>query len=140
MSGPVADAKRIAAATGADVIAAGSNGRIERGRGRHPLNRIPYPVDQAVALMKDYANVILVGTAKPVIFFAYPNKPGSPVPPNANAARADPPRARPGPGARRAGRRAWQPARRPGADRRQGRGSARGKITTEVLRRQRSPR
>ena len=82
-AGPLADAHRIAAATGATIIGAGSNGRIERGRGRHPLNRIPYPVDQSVAMMKEFEQVILVGTAKPVIFFAYPNKPGSPVPPNA---------------------------------------------------------
>jgi len=82
-AGPLADAHRIAAATGATIIGAGSNGRIERGRGRHPLNRIPYPVDQSVAMMKEFAQVILVGTAKPVIFFAYPNKPGSPVPPDA---------------------------------------------------------
>ena len=82
-AGPVADAHRIAAATGADVIAAGSNGRIERGRGRHPVNRIPYPVDQSVALLKPYAQVILVGTPKPVIFFAYPNNPGTPIPPDA---------------------------------------------------------
>ena len=34
-------------------------------------------------MMKEFEQVILVGTAKPVIFFAYPNKPGSPVPPNA---------------------------------------------------------
>ncbi len=82
-AGPLADAARIAAATGATVIGQGSNGRIERGRGRHPLNRIPYPVDQSVALMKEFEQVILVGAAKPVIFFAYPNKPGSPVPDNA---------------------------------------------------------
>ncbi len=82
-AGPVADAHRIAAATGADVIAAGSNGRVERGRGRHPVNRIPYPVDQSVGLLKQYAQVILVGTPKPVIFFAYPNKPGTPVPADA---------------------------------------------------------
>ena len=82
-AGAVADAHRIAAAMGADVIAAGSNGRVERGRGRHPVNRIPYPVDQSVALLSTYAQVILVGTPKPVIFFAYPNKPGTPVPPDA---------------------------------------------------------
>jgi acetolactate synthase-1/2/3 large subunit len=80
---PLADAHRIAATTGAGVIAAGSNGRLERGRGRHPTNRIPYPVDQSVTLMKDYDNIILVGAPKPVIFFAYPNKPGTPVPPEA---------------------------------------------------------
>jgi len=32
------------------------------------VNRIPYPVDQSVALMKDFANIILVGAVKPVIF------------------------------------------------------------------------
>ncbi len=83
-AGPLADAYRIAAATGASVIAQGSNGRMERGQGRHAINRIPYPVDQAVAMMKDFAQVILIGAAKPVIFFAYPNKPGSPVPTGAN--------------------------------------------------------
>jgi acetolactate synthase-1/2/3 large subunit len=82
-AGPVADAHRIAKATGCALLAQGSNGRAERGTGRHPLNRIPYPVDQAVAALKDYDAIILVGALKPVIFFAYPGKQGSPVPPNA---------------------------------------------------------
>jgi len=82
-AGPTADAQRIAAATGCALLAQGSNARVERGAGRHPLNRIPYPVDQAVAALKDYDTVILVGALKPVIFFAYPNKPGSPVDPEA---------------------------------------------------------
>ncbi len=81
--GPLADAARICAATGATMLAQGSNGRMERGRGRFPINAIPYPVDQAVAALKDFETIILVGTTKPVIFFAYPNKPGSPVPPGA---------------------------------------------------------
>jgi len=81
--GPMADAARICAATGATMMSQGSNGRMERGRGRHPINGIPYPVDQAVAALKDFDTIILVGTIKPVIFFAYPNKPGSPVRPNA---------------------------------------------------------
>lgn len=81
--GALADAARICAATGAKMLAQGSNGRMERGRGRHPIDRIPYPVDQAVGVLAEFANIILVGAIKPVIFFAYPNKPGSPVPPNA---------------------------------------------------------
>jgi len=81
--GALADAARICAATGANMMAQGSNGRMERGRGRHPINRIPYPVDQAVAALAEFENVILIGAIKPVIFFAYPNKPGSPVPPGA---------------------------------------------------------
>jgi acetolactate synthase-1/2/3 large subunit len=82
-TGPLADAARIAAAHGAMLLAQGSNGRIERGAGRHPIGRIPYPVDQAVELLKDIEQIILIGAIKPVIFFAYPNKPGTPVPPNA---------------------------------------------------------
>ena len=83
-AGPLADATRIANATGAMLLAQGSNARIERGEGRHFIDRIPYPVDQAVARLKDIEQVILIGAVKPVIFFAYPNKPGTPIPPNAN--------------------------------------------------------
>ena len=82
-AGALADATRIAKATGAMLLAQGSNARIERGEGRHFIDRIPYPVDQAVARLKDIEQVILVGAVKPVIFFAYPNKPGTPIPPNA---------------------------------------------------------
>jgi acetolactate synthase-1/2/3 large subunit len=80
---PLETAHRIAAASGAKLMALGSNGRVERGRGRVPVNRIPYPVDQAVKALAEFRHVILVGARKPVIFFAYPNKPGSPVPPEA---------------------------------------------------------
>ncbi len=73
---PLALAHAIAAATGAAIVAQTSNARIERGAGRHMIDRIPYPVDQAVASLAGVKHVILVGAAKPVGFFAYPNKPG----------------------------------------------------------------
>ncbi len=76
---PLRSAHRIAAATGATMMALGSNGRVARGQGRVPINRIPYPVDQAVAALAAFRHVILVNARKPVIFFAYPGKPGSPV-------------------------------------------------------------
>jgi len=79
-AGTLADAHRIAQATGAGLAAAGGTRRTARGRGRHPINRVPYPVDQSVALFKEVKHVILVGALKPVIFFAYPNKPGTPIP------------------------------------------------------------
>jgi acetolactate synthase-1/2/3 large subunit len=63
-------------------MAIGANARIARGRGRVPVNRIPYPVDQAVAALSGFRHVILVGARKPVIFFAYPAKPGTPVAPD----------------------------------------------------------
>ncbi len=77
-------AHRIAAHTGASIMAMGSNRRMARGRGRVPINRIPYPVDQAVKALAGFRHVILIGCRKPVIFFAYPNKPGTPVPEGAD--------------------------------------------------------
>ena len=68
-------AGRIATATGARIHAQGSNARIERGAGRVPIERLPYPVDQALAVLKDVRHLILVGSKAPVAFFAYPDKP-----------------------------------------------------------------
>jgi acetolactate synthase-1/2/3 large subunit len=81
-AGPLADAHRIAAATGARLIAQGANNRVERGRGRHPIERVPYAVDAALAELAGVAHVILVGALSPVAFFAYPGKPGSFLPPD----------------------------------------------------------
>ena len=68
-------AGRIATATGARIIAQGSNARIQRGAGRVPIERLPYPVDQALGVLKDVRHLILVGAKAPVAFFAYPDKP-----------------------------------------------------------------
>ena len=51
--------------------------RAERGQGRPRVERIPYPVDQAVASLADVDVLILVGAAAPVAFFAYPEKPST---------------------------------------------------------------
>ena len=67
---------RIASATGAKLMAPTFNARIARGRGRAPLDIVPYPVDEAVALLAGIKHLILVGTGEPVAFFAYPGKPG----------------------------------------------------------------
>jgi acetolactate synthase-1/2/3 large subunit len=76
-TGPLADAHRIAAATGAKLWAPTSNRRIERGAGRYPIDRIPYPVDLAVQALAGMKHVVLVGAPKPPMgFFGYPNKPG----------------------------------------------------------------
>ena len=68
-------AGRIATATGARILAQGSNARIARGAGRVPIERLPYPVDQALGVLKDVRHLILVGSKAPVAFFAYPDKP-----------------------------------------------------------------
>ncbi len=72
----VADAQRIAAATGAKLTAAQFNARVERGRGRHPIPRLPYGIDQAMAVMASAQHIVLIGTTPPVAPFAYPDKPG----------------------------------------------------------------
>ncbi|MEM7406121.1 MAG: acetolactate synthase large subunit [Pseudomonadota bacterium] len=68
-------AGKISAATGAKIIAQGSNSRTQRGAGRYAVNRVPFPVDQALEVLKPYQHVILVGAKPPVAFFAYPGKP-----------------------------------------------------------------
>jgi acetolactate synthase I/II/III large subunit len=69
-------AGRIAQSTGVRLLAPTSNGRIERGAGRVPVSKVPYPVDQAVAALEDIDVLILIGAKVPVAFFAYPGKPG----------------------------------------------------------------
>jgi len=68
-------AGRIAQKTGAMLMAPTSNRRIERGAGRVPIKRLAYPVDTALAELRDVKHMILVGTKAPVAFFAYPDKP-----------------------------------------------------------------
>ncbi len=74
-------AGRIAAATGVQLLAPYSIGRIERGAGLVPVERIPYPVDQALERLKHLEHVILVGATPPIAFFAYPQKPSVVTPP-----------------------------------------------------------
>jgi acetolactate synthase I/II/III large subunit len=65
----------IANKTGARLLAQGSNARVQRGAGRVPVNRLPYPVPQALHVLKDVQRLILVGAKAPVAFFGYPNQP-----------------------------------------------------------------
>jgi acetolactate synthase-1/2/3 large subunit len=73
---PIADAHRIAAATGAKLTAGTFNTRVERGRGRFGIPRAPYPIDFAVAHFSGIRHLIVVEAGDPVAFFAYPRKPG----------------------------------------------------------------
>jgi acetolactate synthase-1/2/3 large subunit len=73
----------IAAGTGARLMTPTFNARIARGRGRPPLDIVPYPVDESVAKLKHFKHLILVGTGEPVAFFAYPGKPSIVSPPDA---------------------------------------------------------
>jgi len=74
-------AQRIAHTTGAKLLAPTQVHRMARGRGRPPVNRIPYPVDWAVKELEGLKHVILLGSRPPVGFFAYPGKPSLIAPP-----------------------------------------------------------
>ena len=69
-------AGRIAARTGCKLLTEWSNSRLERGAGRVSVNRIPYPVDQALEILRPYHRIVRVAAREPVAFFAYPDKPG----------------------------------------------------------------
>jgi acetolactate synthase-1/2/3 large subunit len=66
---------RVAQATGAKLLAEGSNARVARGRGRLQLERVPYVADVAIKALAGFEHIILVNSKAPVGFFAYPDKP-----------------------------------------------------------------
>jgi len=75
-------AGRIAAKTGADLLAETTPSRLARGEGRVAVDRIPYLPEQAVPFLQKYAQLILVGALFPVTTFAYKGKPVIKVPAN----------------------------------------------------------
>jgi acetolactate synthase-1/2/3 large subunit len=66
---------RIAAKTGCALLSEWTNARMERGAGQVIVNRLPYPVDQAVEVLRPFKRIVMVGARAPVGFFAYPDKP-----------------------------------------------------------------
>jgi acetolactate synthase-1/2/3 large subunit len=73
--GALENAGRIAARTGCRLMSEYNNARMEGGAGRVRVDRLPYPVDQALATLKDVRHLVLAGARVPVSFFAYPGKP-----------------------------------------------------------------
>jgi acetolactate synthase I/II/III large subunit len=80
-------AGRIAAKTGCGILSEGANTRLERGAGRVQVERIPYVVEKALAVMRAAGNLVLVGAREPVAFFAYPDKPSLLMPEHARSTR-----------------------------------------------------
>ncbi len=68
-------AGRIAAATGANVVASTWAPRQEMGAGRTPVRRLAYFGEQAAEQLEGTEDMIIVGGRPPVTFFAYPDKP-----------------------------------------------------------------
>ena len=70
-------AQRVAHATGAKLRTPTQVPRMARGRGRAPVDRIPYVVDAALKLLEGTRHLVLAGAKAPVGFFAYPGKPST---------------------------------------------------------------
>jgi acetolactate synthase-1/2/3 large subunit len=68
---------RVAKATGAGLMAEFGVAHVQRGRGRVPVERVPYGTDQANEALARFAHIVLVNARPPVGFFAYPGKRGT---------------------------------------------------------------
>jgi acetolactate synthase-1/2/3 large subunit len=67
-------AGRIAAATGANLLAPYPLPRLQRGAGFPRVDRVQYVLEQGIEQFKEFRQLILVGTQPPVAYFAYPGK------------------------------------------------------------------
>ena len=67
-------AGRIARASGARIVCETFPARLQRGAGRVVVERLPYFAEQAMELLGEFEQLILVGANVPVSFFAYPGK------------------------------------------------------------------
>jgi acetolactate synthase-1/2/3 large subunit len=72
----LANAHRIAAATGAKLMTHQFNARVERGRGRYPIERLPYALDASISKLAGTRHLVLAGAMPPAAPFAYPGRPG----------------------------------------------------------------
>ncbi|MGB0866939.1 MAG: acetolactate synthase large subunit [Granulosicoccaceae bacterium] len=77
---PLRLAAGIAEATGVTLLAPNSNARMTRGAGIVPIECVPYAVEQALAFLADFEQIVTIGAKPPVAFFAYPDKPSSLLP------------------------------------------------------------
>lgn len=73
----------IAQATGARLLGDYVNATVARGRGRPPLERVPYNVDLAIKALAPFEHIVLVNAKPPICFFAYPGKPSTQYAPHA---------------------------------------------------------
>ena len=67
-------AGKLAASTPARMIANRFAGRLERGRGRFPLERLEYFPEAAERMLAGLEHLVLVETEAPISFFGYPGR------------------------------------------------------------------
>jgi len=73
-------AGRIAARTGADLLGESWASRFARGEGNVLFRQVPYVAEMALPFFASYQQLILVGTSRPVVTFAYQGIPVTKVP------------------------------------------------------------
>jgi acetolactate synthase-1/2/3 large subunit len=78
---PLRAAARIAAATGARLLAETFPARLSRGAGVPAVERVVYLGEIAAAQLAELEHVVLVDAKAPVSFFGYPDKPSYLLPP-----------------------------------------------------------
>ncbi|MCA9988178.1 MAG: acetolactate synthase large subunit [Anaerolineales bacterium] len=66
---------QISQATGVPIMSNRPTARLQMGAGRPLLRSLAYPLPQSLAQLEEFAHIILVSTAEPVAFFAYPGQP-----------------------------------------------------------------
>lgn len=82
LHGPLGQiAAQIAKATGCRLLAPCLAARVRRGAGAVDFERLAYVVEENVAVLAGITSLVLCGTQEPTSFFAYPNKPSLPTPP-----------------------------------------------------------
>jgi acetolactate synthase-1/2/3 large subunit len=81
----LAAAGRIAAATGARLIAETFSARAERGAALPRATRLPYFPEPALAMLEPFRRLLLFGSRSPVAFFGYSGLPSSLVPESCRA-------------------------------------------------------
>ncbi len=83
MAEPQKHAAAIQAKTGCRLMAESINSYHQRGQGRLPIERVPYPAQVAIDLLKGVEHIITVCSRAPLGFFAYPGLPSHHYPPKA---------------------------------------------------------
>ena len=78
-------ANRVAHVCGAKLRTPTQVSRMARGRGRVPVDRIPYALEGALKMLAGTKHVILVGARPPAAFFGYPGKPSLIAPPDSES-------------------------------------------------------
>lgn len=70
-------ADKISQCCNATVLAETFKARFQRGAGRVSIAEIPYPIDAAIKMLSPFKHLVRVCAKAPVGFFAYPDKPST---------------------------------------------------------------